>query len=393
MNTHFPSSAQDRIAMARRRYFDEGILPTGIVSSEIFQSWTRCHRSKQESQHRIEFQPVSLSRSQLALQKNRGLHEAWLCELPSLGSALGSASCSAILTDASGTLIGATPSAHLPLRIIPVAHRVGVNLSEACVGTTAPGIVAHTGKSASVLGAEHYFDSVHSMYCMAAPIRNVQGQLAGILDISSEGAPFRFEPSSVVGLYAAAIENRYLVAQSTETLLVRFQFAPNLIDSPMVAMLGFDLTGQLTWLNSLASNLLGLPIAFAARDVYLAEELFDATFADLASLPGRGPSKIRMRSGLHVFVSCELLKNGKRLARESNSLNAIESRLHPASIAPASPTSPAALEAPAPVASSSLRQADDELIHKCLVRFKGNVSMVARHLKVSRGLVYRRLKK
>ncbi len=383
------STAQDRVALARRRYFDEGILPTGIVSAEIFQSWTRCHRSKQLPTDRIEFQPVSLSRSQLALQKNRELHAAWLCELPSLGSALGSANCSAILTDATGTLIGATPSSQLPLSIIPVAHRVGVNLSEASVGTTAPGIVAHTGKSASVLGAEHYFDSVHSMYCMAAPIRNLQGQLAGILDISSEGAPFRFEPASVVGLFAAAIENRYLIAQSKEILLVQFQFTPNLIDSAMVAMLGFDHAGCLTWLNSLASNLLGIPIAENARDLCHADELFETTFAELASKAGREPCQIRMRSGLHVFVSCSLITHGIKSTRQT-ACAAIALRPAP-EVAPAA--LPAAQRPATDSAVRSLRQADDELIHKCLVQFKGNVSKVARHLKVSRGLVYRRLKK
>jgi transcriptional regulator of acetoin/glycerol metabolism len=101
----------------------------------------------------VEFQPVSASRSQLALQKNRELHDAWLNELPAIGAALGATPCSAILTDATGVLIGATPTGRPDLKVMPVAHRVGVNLSEDLVGTTAPGLVARTGKQVSVLGA------------------------------------------------------------------------------------------------------------------------------------------------------------------------------------------------------------------------------------------------
>ena len=40
-----------------------------------------------------------------------------------------------------------------------MAHRIGVNLSEEYIGTTAPGLVARTGKQVCVMGAEHYFDS------------------------------------------------------------------------------------------------------------------------------------------------------------------------------------------------------------------------------------------
>jgi transcriptional regulator of acetoin/glycerol metabolism len=337
---------------------------------------------------------VSLSRSQLALQKNRTLHEAWLDEMPALGSALGSAHCSAILTDATGVLIGATPSPHLTQRIIPVAHRIGVNLSEEHVGTSAPGIVARTGKQASVLGAEHYANAVNSMYCTAAPIRNIQGQLAGILDISSEGVPFKFDPASVVGLYAASIENRLLVAQSQDLLIVKFQFLPAIIETPMVAMLGFDLAGQLVWLNSVASNLLGMSVNPDEREACATEHIFDTHFGQLASLVGQGFQSQRLRNGLHVFVTCELRKHGLPVAQTSP----------PAAYTPA--TTPTAPQAPAThtfstlsvpnlheayLPADSLRQADADLIRKCLAAHKGNVSQVANRLKVSRGLIYRRL--
>ena len=73
MNSPFFVTREERVALARQRYFEEGILPTGVVSEAVFQSWTRCHRSSQKPHDKIEFQPVSISRSQLALQKNRTL--------------------------------------------------------------------------------------------------------------------------------------------------------------------------------------------------------------------------------------------------------------------------------------------------------------------------------
>ena len=167
MMSLFPSTHADRVSLARKRYFEEGVLPTGVVSEAVFQSWSRCYRAHQKPIEKIEFQPVSNSRSQLALQKNHVLHEAWLNEIPALGNVLGSANCSAILTDATGVLIGVSPSQHHDQQIIPVAHRVGVNLAEEYVGTTAPGLVARTGKPSSVLGGEHFYEVVSSMYCSA----------------------------------------------------------------------------------------------------------------------------------------------------------------------------------------------------------------------------------
>jgi sigma-54 dependent transcriptional regulator, acetoin dehydrogenase operon transcriptional activator AcoR len=394
MNSPFFVTREERVALARQRYFEEGILPTGVVSEAVFQSWARCHRSSQKPHDKIEFQPVSLSRSQLALQKNRTLHEAWLDEMPALGCALGSAHCSAILTDATGVLIGATPSAHLAHGIIPVAHRIGVNLSEEHVGTSAPGIVARTGKPASVLGAEHYANAVNTMYCTAAPIRNIQGQLAGILDISSEGVPFKFDPASVVGLYAASIENRLLVAQSQDLLIVKFQFLPAIIETPMVAMLGIDLSGQLVWLNSVASHLLGMSVNPEERQACSTEHIFDTHFGQLASLVGQGFQSQRLRNGLHVFVTCELCKHGLQVTQTSDPAVRTPTTTPPVPPAPATHTldtrSAPNLHA-AYLPADSLRQADADLIRKCLAEHKGNVSQVAKRLKVSRGLIYRRL--
>jgi sigma-54 dependent transcriptional regulator, acetoin dehydrogenase operon transcriptional activator AcoR len=374
----------DRVSLARRRYFEEGILPTGQVSEPVFQSWSRCYRSQQRPLDRIEFQPVSASRSQLALQKNRVLHAAWLKELPVLGTALGSASCSAILTDATGVLIGTTPSNQQDQRITPIAHRLGVNLAEEYVGTTAPGIVARTGKQACVLGSEHYYESVSAMYCTAAPIRNIQGQLAGILNISSEAAPFHFDPLAVVGLYAASIENRLLIAQSNEHLIVRFQLIPAMLDTPTVGILGFDFAGQLVWINSVASNLLGVHVAQEERGSCGVEDIFEATFSQLASLAGRGLMSQRLSSGLHIFLTCEMQRTGSSQTAYDRGV-----------ISVGSPNTSLTLNAAEPdglaLAADSLKQADADLIQRYLSEFNGNISQVARKLKVSRGLIYRRL--
>ena len=157
--TSFFGSRDARVDLARRRFFDEGLVPTGIVTEAVFQSWSRCLRLHYGPTEHAVFEPVTPSRTHLALQKNRHLLQAWLEVSPKLEAALAATSCAAMLTDSTSVIIGACCAGRSHEELMPVATRVGVNLSEEAVGTTAPGIVARTGKAASVLGKEHFFES------------------------------------------------------------------------------------------------------------------------------------------------------------------------------------------------------------------------------------------
>jgi transcriptional regulator of acetoin/glycerol metabolism len=233
------------------------------------------------------------------------------------------------------------------------------------------------------------------MYCSAAPIRNIHGQLAGILDISSEGSPFKFDPSAIVGLYAASIENRLLAAHSNEHLVVRFQFVPAILDTPMVGMLGLDHNGKLAWVNSVASNLLGIPPEQEHRPQQWVKDIFDISFSNLASLAGSGLKPLRLRSGLQIYMQCDFYLNGHAHVGITCQ---IPCDVEPCATIPVKTahielsTSGTPTNAEAMVEkASSLKQADADLIQKVLKECKGNVSLVAKILKVSRGLIYRRM--
>lgn len=396
MQSLFFSTQTDRVALARHRYFEEGELPSGIVSDAVFQSWARCLRQKQNPRGQLEFQPVSASRAQLALQKNRLLRDAWLAEAGELDTVLGATNCGAMLTDPTGVLIGATCSERGHEKITPVAHRVGVNFAEEAVGTTAPGIVARTGQQVCVQGAEHYFESVNFMHCAAAPIRDIHGNLAGVLDLSSEGIAFNFDAASVVGMYASSIENRLLVSQSCEHLIVRFQISPAMLDTPMAGLMGVDMQGRVIWKNAAASRLLGMRADGAQPGFTHVDEILESSFSELASSRGAAHSLLRLPNGLRVHVRCELQ------ARDGHQqLVALRQPAPQAALAnmrqDAPPSHMRALEVETTVPEvsqaepASLRDADVDLIARTLKECGGNVSAAARKLRVSRGLIYRRI--
>ncbi len=375
-------TAQQRLALARRRYFEEGVRPSGMVSEAVIQSWQRCMQAHHDPARAPEFDPVTASRIHSVLGRTRDLVEAAGLELEQLRATLAGTSGAAILTDAQGVVVGTTFAAARPDELLmPVISRIGVNLAEAAVGTTAPGITAHTGQASVVSGCEHYFGVVQAMYCAAAPIHDVHGRIAGVLDLSSESLPFTFDAASVVGLCATAIENRLLCAQSKEHLVVQMQIAPTLLDTPMAGLAGVSSAGRIDWLNGVAARLLGVPVPRGDAARPSAEQVFGQSAGVLAALARRSaPAPVQLPNGLMVWLRA-------RVQAPDGA-----ARVHAIAPAPA----PAVQAAPVPAllqdAGVTLRDTDKALVSRTLAECGGNVSKAARRLGVSRGLIYRHLK-
>jgi transcriptional regulator of acetoin/glycerol metabolism len=388
----FHGSPAARVALARERFFEEGQRPTGLIGEAVIQSWDRCLRGRRDTRERVEFDPVTHSRVHHALQLNRDLLAAWASELPALERALASTHCSAILTDSCGVVIAATTSSGSHERLIPVAHRVGVNLSEAAVGTTAPGVAVKTGRAATVLAAEHYFDDLQGMHCAAAPIRDATGRLTGVLDISSEIVPFAFDAAAVVGLVAGAVESRLLIAQAKGLLVLRLQVYPALLDTPMAGLVAVDPLGQVVWANESAAGLLGI---VARRNegnggsASHAEAVFGIGLGALASVSRSEPRVLALPNGLTIWLRAECdawSREGGFLAADAAADAAPETTCPGGERAEAG-TADAVAEVDA-----SLRGHDRDLIVQVLRDCSGNVSLAAKRLQVSRNLIYRRLR-
>ena len=404
----FTTHAQ-RLALARERYFEQGIRPSGLVGEAVIQSWARCVQAHRDPAERIEFEPVTESRVRSALAKSRLLLAHAAADLRQLEHTLAGTACTVLLTDPQGIVVhAARPAEDTTSLLLPLAGRVGVNLAEDCVGTNAPGVTARTGLPSVVLGAEHFFGMVQVMHCAAAPIRDIEGRVAGVLDVSSESRPFGFDAASVVGLCATAIENRLLRAQSGEHVVVHLQTTPGLVDTPMEGLVGIGADGRIAWANPMAARLVGVHPFGAHED---AESVFGLGLAALAALTRRPAGGQRLPSGLAVWMQARLqaadgagpvVSLGRpALHAGSTSAAALDERspaAAPVQAPVAASQAPHAGAVPDPAASdatagaASFRSANRQLILQTLQDCDGNVSQAARKLGVSRGLIYRHLK-
>jgi transcriptional regulator of acetoin/glycerol metabolism len=383
-NPFYAAPAQ-RVALARQRFFEDGLRPSGMVNEAVLQSWSRCLRTHPNPARPAVFEPVTPSRAHGVLRSNRELLEAAGDELERLRATLAGTSCTAMLTDPQGVVIGTSfTTGRSHEQLMPIAARIGVNLAEEVVGTNAPGLTARSGQPSVVLGAEHFFANVNLMHCAAAPIRNVRGQLAGVLDLSSEGIPFGFDAASVVAHYAAEIENRLLCAQSTEHLVVRMQITPALLNTPMAALVGVTGDGRIDWLNGAAARLLGLTAPLGQRETASVEDSLGVSLARLIAMSkDSAPQMLHLPNGLALWVRCECRSRHGHAA------------LHAAAPAPASqrpvaaPASASVLQQPQP---TTLRATRRQTVVRVLEECDGNVSKAAQTLGVSRGLIYRHLR-
>ncbi|MEO8807863.1 MAG: helix-turn-helix domain-containing protein [Burkholderiaceae bacterium] len=388
----FFSTPQQRMALARQRFFEEGVRPSGLISDLVIQSWSRCVQARHDPSENITFNPVTTSRVHSALARSRQLLEAAAGDLSQLETTLAGTSCSAILTDPHGVVVHATrSSANHHEVLMPLARRVGVNLAEAQIGTTAPGVTTHTGQACLVLGGEHFYDGLQRMYCAAAPIHDVHGQLAAVLDVTSEGQPFGFDATAVVSMYATTIENQLLRAQSVDHIVVQLQTTASMLGTPMEGLAGLTADGGIAWANNVGARLMGVAQVQIGLN---AEDLFGLDVNALLRLTRMPcPSLHRLPNGLNVWLSAHLQSRDG-----ATRLFKLPEAAAPARAAPAEPLAPVEPIVPAPVfaipsdTAGTLRDNDRLLVHQTLQSCDGNVSRAARKLGVSRGLVYRHLK-
>ncbi len=377
----FFQTPEQRTSLARQQFFDEGARPTGLVGEAVIQSWMRCRSSQRNPQEPVSFEQVSRSRAHASLNRNRQLLQAGHPELHQLEAALRGTDCRVLLTDAQGVIIHATelPSA-VQQPLLKTASRVGVNIAEHQIGTTAPGIVVHTGEACTVAGAEHYFQCLQSIHCAAAPIRDIHGQLAGVLDVSVEAGRFHFDATSVVGMYAATIENRLLQLQSTQHLVLQFQTGASLLGTPLEALAGIDADGRVLWLNGVAQRLTGCSVQGRPG----VDEVFGLALDGLLALHRQQQAHtLRLPNGLGVWIKGHLNASD---GTDFNHAVVLSAPVTPPTAEPVN--TPAPSEAPARLVDHSQR-----LIESTLADCDGNIAKAARALGVSRGMLYRRLQK
>ncbi|MFZ2857971.1 helix-turn-helix domain-containing protein [Acidovorax sp.] len=361
-----PAERLHLIAQARSALLSQGPLPAALaIEPWIVRSWQRCLASGHRPGHPLAFNVVSAPTLQRTAEQHATLLQAARPVLAQLTRAIADMHYFALLADARGLVIevqGAVDRHDPRARAI---GRVGVDLSEAAVGTTAIGAALAELQPVWLHRGEHFFDANSGYSCAGAPLFGPQGQCVGMLDLTGVDVPERPELRHLVARSARAIEDALLL-QLPHALLLRINWPGSTLGGDGDGLMALDADGAVVGANSMARQLVPQPLREPGAPVHCSDLLalpWPLLF-DAAQRPPALPLDLPLWSGLRL---------------QGLALRARPART-PSRLAVASASSPA-----------PLRAAEAALIRQAVQDARGNVAEAARALGISRATVYRKL--
>ena len=356
----------ERIAQARQLVFQgRGTAPGAGVPPWIAQSWQRCLGMGLQPDQAVGFDAISAQHMRRVQEASRPLVQAAQPVLAELARAIADIRYFAILTNAEGIVVDVHGPVDRQDRRAEVIARVGVDLSEKAVGTTAISAALTELQPVWLHRGEHFFKDTSAYSCAGAPVFGPDGLCAGMLDLTGIETTERPALKHLVRRSARSIENSWLLS-TAHALVLRLNWPGNQPGDDSDGLLTLDSDGHIVGANPTARQMLSLSPAthgqtLHASDVFASswESLFDA-----ASRQGHA-QELPLWSGLRL---------------QTQALRPGQSATQSAAPMPAQGLSP-----------KPLKDVQTDMIREAVNQARGNVAEAARALGISRATVYRKL--
>lgn len=350
-----------------------GTLTQHLTQTWIERSWRRCLASGKRPEQAVSFDALPAAARRRTEEANHSLAKAARPVMQTLGQAMASTRYFAILTNAEGVVVDMNGPIDRRDRRADLICRIGVNLSEDSVGTTAIGAALAELQPVWLHRGEHFFNAHADYSCAGAPFFGADGRCAGMLDLTGVDAEERPELRHLVTQAARQIENA--LAQSRQhALVLRLNWSRQQLGDDADGLVCLDADGWVSGCNSAARQMLhafrpGSPTHCSELFALPLEMLFDSAKQNADAL------EVPLWSGLRLQM---LVLRAGASARARG--HAVHFRAAP--WVPLAATSPAQLP---------LKDVEDALIRKAVSEARGNVALAAQTLGISRATVYRRL--
>ncbi len=194
---------------ARRELLDTGRLSVEVLDEGLSRSWLRSRDFGLSPVGRPPGAPhASSAQLRRALERQHELVAHARPVMEDLFEQTRDSDGLVILADAQGLLLGALGDGRFVDRAQRVALRPGAIWDERWRGTNAIGTALAEQRPVSVLGGEHFLERNAFLSCTAAPIRDPQGRVLGVLDLSGEQRGFQRHTLALVRSAARMVEHR-----------------------------------------------------------------------------------------------------------------------------------------------------------------------------------------
>ncbi|MEN0106934.1 MAG: sigma-54-dependent Fis family transcriptional regulator [Pseudomonas sp.] len=327
----------------------EPALPHDTI---IQDSWSRCREFGLTHQSTPVFSQPSPGDVSALLESQQALVQTTHKEvLPYYGTILANSNCLIMLADNQGQVLQSWGDQ----RFIEPNHAAGfvagASWLERYTGTNAIGTALSCAQPVHIQHDEHFLKANRFMTGSASPIFNEQRQMIAVLDVSSDSYLPPSHTLGMVKMMSQSVENRLILNLFQQRYFqLTFNTSLNNLDSPWAGLVVFDESGQVVSANRRADSLLG--ISLAAVNI---ESLFDIPLQQLLNQPQNLPFSLRAggRFRFHAQV---------RRPQQPAPIQARDFRpaapAEPASKAPTSPFTLAAINLGDPRVDKAVRQAE-----------------------------------
>ncbi|MDQ0509890.1 sigma-54-dependent Fis family transcriptional regulator [Ancylobacter amanitiformis] len=354
-----------------------GRFPGGALNPEIARSWERCvagglDPGQRPSEVVVAFPEVKARREARALLRRLALAQMQLLYEQIAGSEFMIA-----FGDADGVVLDTLSDPRFSESEAGRAIVPGSRWDETLRGTNALGLALVEQAPAAVYGREHFFASHGRLSCVAVPIFDPAGRLAGLIDASSTNEARQQHTHALVRMAAAAVENGLIAQERSDVLLIALHPRAEYLDTLSAGLIALSPEGVLLALNRPARAMLA---GLEAEPGQRFEALFDGRLGAVADeMATHGVARLRDRAGSLLHVSC------RRLAGRP----AVPAKAGPPAARPAVVPAPAAAPSPSficedPVLRRRMRGLDAAVRSRLAVHIHGETGtgkeLMARHV-------------
>ncbi len=225
----------------------------------ITRSWQRCLSAGLHPGQKVVFNPISGQALHQLADESHALVQAARPVLDQLTRAISGMRYFAMLTNARGVVIDVQGAVDRHDPRSQLIGRVGVDLSEAAVGTTAIGAALTELTPVWLHRGEHFCDDNGAYSCAGAPLFDPEGHCMGMLDLTGVDVPERPELRHPVARSARAIEDALLLSRPHDWLM-RLNWPGGALGGESDGLVTLDDDGQVLGTNTTARQLLPLPL-------------------------------------------------------------------------------------------------------------------------------------
>ena len=361
-----------RILQARQTHLIERRRPAqAMVSGWVERSWERCLQIGLQPEQFAVFEVLSREHQARTREANVTLVQTAKPILETLGRAIADTHYFAILTNREGVVVDAGGNIDRADRRADLITRIGTDLSEQRIGTSAIGTALNEQQPVWLHRGEHFFANTADYSCAGAPVFGPDGDCVGMLDLTGIEAIERPELMHLVTQVAGKFGNALVLARRHD-LTVRLNWPGNAMGSDADGIFCLDTDGWITGANQTARQM--LPKLADLQKTHV-DDVFGMPYQMLFDAVRRSNSVVEVP-----------LWTGLRLQAMPVSKDQEQTGHNPGFGAGVQTVAGATMGA-------GLRDIETALIVKAVEQTRGNVAAAAAALGISRATVYRKLGK